>query len=74
MGPVVDTAANLSIVTARDKKHLQSVRPLGRAEVVQSAGGTTPIKEAGVLQVGAITLPKVVPMEKSRSTGLYFYI
>ena len=65
VGPVVDTAASLSVVTARDKKHLTNVRPLGRTEVVLSAGGTTEIKEAGALQVGAITIPKVVPMDKS---------
>ena len=65
VGPVVDTTANLSVVTARDKKYLKHVRPLGRTEMVQSAGGTTEIKEAGALQVGAITIPKVVPMDKS---------
>ena len=46
VGPVVDTAANLSIVTARDKKYLQNVRPLGRAERVQSATGCQAIRKS----------------------------
>ena len=68
VGPVVDTAANVSVVTARvkrDKKYLQHVSPLKTQEVVKSAEGTTTIKEAGALQVGTITIPKVVPMEQS---------
>ena len=65
VGPIVDTTANVSVVTTRDKKHLRNVRPLKTPEVVQSAGGITTIKEAGTLQVGTITIPKVVPMEQS---------
>ena len=65
VGPVVDTAANVSVVNKRDRKYLQHMKPLKTPEVVQSAGGTTTITEAGVLQVGKITIPKVVPMEHS---------
>ena len=67
-GPVVDTAASISVVSARDKKYLQHVRPLRRQEAIKSAGGTVavqPVQEARVLQVGAITIPKVVPVPQS---------
>ena len=65
VGPIVDTAANVSVVTKRDKKHLQHVRPLRTQEMVHTAGGMATVKEAGTLQVGTITLPKVVAMEQS---------
>ena len=64
-GPVVDTAASISVVTAKDKKYLTQVKPLPRPEMIKSAGGTVAVQEAGALQVGAVTLPKVVHVPQS---------
>ena len=64
-GPVVDTAASISVVTAKDKKYLRQVKPLRRPEVIQSAGGTVTVKDTGVLQVGDITIPQVVLVPQS---------
>ena len=55
-GPIVDTAAQISVVNKWDKKYLIKMRRLQQPAVIRAAVGTTSVAEAGTLQVGAIEI------------------
>ena len=42
-GPVVDTAASISVVNRRDSKHLKNKYKLHKPEEIKSATGTTTV-------------------------------
>ena len=64
-GPVVDTAASISVVNKRDSKHLKNKYKLHKPEEIKSATGTTTVTEAGELTVGAIDIAKVITLPES---------
>ena len=59
-GPIVDTAAMVSVVNKRDHTSLQRVVPMRVPMTIKAAVGTTTVTEQGALQVGTIQLNKVV--------------
>ena len=62
-GPVVDTAASISVVNKRDSKHLRNKYKLHKPEEIKSATGTTTVTKAGEMTVGgsACKLPLPQP-------------
>ena len=64
-GPIVDTAANISIVTKKDSVHLKNKYTMLKPEEVRTATGKVAVTEAGQLKVGAITLDKVIEVPGS---------
>ena len=64
-GPIVDTAANISIVTKQDSVYLKNRYKMLKPEEVRTATGKVAVTEAGQLRVGAITLDKVIEVPGS---------
>ena len=64
-GPVVDTAANISIVNKKDSVHLTGKYTMLIPEEVQTATGKVTVTEAGRLQVGTVALDKVIEVPDS---------
>ena len=64
-GPVVDTAANISIVNKKDSVHLTGKYTMLIPEEVQTATGKVTVTEAGRLQVGTVLLDKVIEVPDS---------
>ena len=64
-GPIVDTAAQVSVVNKWDKKYLITMRRLQQPAVIRAAVGTTTVAEAGTLQVGDIEIQKAIALSDS---------
>lgn len=64
-GPVVDTAAKVSIVNWKDKHRLEGVYTLAEPIAVKGATGSTQVTKAGSWDVGPVRLDKVLVVDQA---------